>query len=81
MRIINNVSVEVFLGYFTGLRVLSGDLPFPVLIGTATVVHLLDGLICRLLAHNHGYSKNLWTILGIVFGLWALLALVLLPKR
>jgi hypothetical protein len=75
------VSFEVFLGYFTGLQVLAGDLPFPVLVGTATVVHLLDGLMCRLLAHNNGYSKNLWTILGTVFGIWALLTLVLLPKR
>jgi hypothetical protein len=75
------VSFKALLGYFTGLQVLGGDLPLPVLIGTATVVHLLDSLLCRLLAHNNGYPKNLWTILGAVFGIWALFTLVLLPKR
>lgn len=75
------VTFEVFLGYFTGLRLLEENLPFPTLVGTALVVHLLDGIMCRLFARNNGYPKNLWTILGCVFGIWAVVTLICLPKR
>jgi hypothetical protein len=75
------VGFEVFLGYFTGLRVLGGNIPFPTLLSTALVIHILDGVMCRLFARNNGYPKNLWTVLGFVFGIWAILFLVLLPKR
>jgi hypothetical protein len=75
------VSFEVFLGYFTGLRVLGENLSFPTLVVTALLVHLLDSIMCRLFARNNGYPKNLWTVIGFIFGVWAVLALVLLPKR
>jgi len=75
------VSFEVLVGYFTGLRVLGGNLSFSTLLGTALVVHLLDGIMCRLFAHNNGHPKNLWTVLGFIFGIWAMAALVLLPKK
>ena len=75
------MSFEIFLGYFTGLRFLTSDLPFPALLGTALIVHLLDGIMCRLFAYNNGYPKNLWTILGFLFGIWAIATLILLPKR
>lgn len=75
------MSIEVFLGYFTGLRLLSDTLPFPVLVGTALLIHLLDGIMCRLFARNNGYPKNLWTLMGFVFGIWAIATLIFLPKR
>jgi hypothetical protein len=75
------VGFEAFVGYFTGLRVLGGNLSFPTLLGTALVVHLLDGIMCRLFAHNNGHPKNLWTVLGFVFGVWAMATLVLLPRK
>lgn len=77
----DTVNIEVFLGYFTGLRVVSDPLPFPVLVGTALLVHLLDSVLCRLFARNNGYPQNLWTVLGFVFGIWAVVAIILLPKR
>jgi len=75
------VNFETFLGYFTGLRILGGNLFFSSLVVTAVVVHLLDGIMCRLFASNNGYPKNLWTILGFCFGVWAIAALLFLPKR
>jgi hypothetical protein len=75
------VSFEVLVGYFTGLRVLGGNLSFSTLLSTALVVHLLDGIMCRLFAHNNGHPKNLWTVLGFIFGIWAMATLVLLPKK
>jgi hypothetical protein len=75
------VSLEIFLGYFTGLGFLGQELSRATLIGTALFVHLLDGIICRLFAHNNGYPKNLWTLFGCLFGVWAIAVLILLPKR
>jgi len=75
------MNFEVFLGYFTGLRILQDNLAFPTLVGTALAVHLLDGIMCRLFARNNGFPKNLWTVLGLTFGIWAIVTLVLLPKR
>jgi hypothetical protein len=75
------VSLEVFLGYFTGLWMLSDDLPLPVLIGTSLLIHILDSIMCRLFARNNGYPKNLWTALGFFFGIWAIATLIFLPKR
>jgi hypothetical protein len=75
------VSVEVFLGYFTGLGFLGQEFSRSTMIGTALFVHFLDGILCRLFASNSGYSKNLWTVIGCLLGVWAIVILVLLPKR
>ena len=63
---------EVFLGYFTGLRFLDETITFSTLIGTALFLHLLDGIICGLIAKKEGRSLCLWII-----GVWALTALLL----
>ena len=75
------MSFATFVGYFTGLHFLGDTLSVPTLLGTALLVHLLDGIMCRLFAHNNGYPKNLWTLLGFLFGIWAMATLVLLPRR
>ena len=75
------MSFATFVGYFTGLHFLGDTLSVPTLLGTALLVHLLDGIMCRLFAHNNGYPKNLWTFLGFLFGIWAMATLVLLPRR
>jgi hypothetical protein len=69
------------LGYFTGLHFLNPDMDGATLLRTALVVHTCDAVMCRLFAHNNGYPKNLWTVLGFVFGIWALAVLILLPNR
>ncbi len=71
----------VFLGYFTGLRLLTSDLDPGTLLRTVLVIHICDSVMCRLFAHNNGYPKNLWTVLGFVFGIWAVAVLLILPRR
>lgn len=75
------MSLDVFLGYFTGLRLLAPDMQLETLLSTALVVHTCDAVMCRLFALNNRYPKNLWTLLGFVFGIWAVAVLVLLPRR
>lgn len=72
---------DVILGYFTGLRLLNPTMDAETLVRTALVVHACDAVMCRLFAHNNGYPKNLWTVIGFLFGIWALAVLILLPAR
>jgi len=77
----STVSWDIFLGYFTGLRLLSAHLDPGTLVRTVLVVHTCDSVMCRLFAHNNGRPKNLWTVLGFVFGIWAMAVLIVLPRR
>ena len=72
---------DVALSYLTGFHWLNPHLVGATLLRTVLVVHICDAVLCRLFAHNNGYSKNLWTALGLLFGLWAIAILLLLPKR
>src|SRR5262249_16378838 len=66
------VSLDTALAYLTGLRWIDPHLDSATLVRTALVVHTCDAVLCRLFAHNNGYSKNLWTALGFCFasGRW-----------
>ena len=75
------MSCDTLLGYLTGLRWINPHLDGAMLLRTALVVHSCDAVLCRLFAHNNGHSKTLWTVLGFVFGMWAVGLLLLLPKR
>lgn len=75
------MSWDEVLGYFTGLRLLTASIDPATLLRTIFVVHTCDAVMCRLFAHNNGYSKNLWTVLGFVFGIWAVAVLIVLPQR
>jgi hypothetical protein len=75
------VSWDILLSYLTGLRFLNPDMDAATLLRTALLVHTCDAVMCRLFAHNNGYSKNLWTLLGFTFGVWAVAILIVLPKR
>lgn len=69
------------LSVATGFHWINPSLSGAALLRTVLVVHITDAILCRLFAHNNGYSKNLWTVLGLVFGLWAVALILLLPKR
>lgn len=75
------MSWDIVLGYLTGLRFLDPGMAAATLLRTALLIHTCDAVMCRLFAHNNGYSKNLWTFLGFVFGVWAVAVLIVLPKR
>lgn len=75
------MSWDVIVGYLSGLRCVSPHIEPGVLVRTVVVVHLCDAIMCRVLAHNNGYSKNLWTGLGFVFGIWAVALLIVRPAR
>jgi hypothetical protein len=73
--------LNTFLGVLSGLRLLRAEIPLPTLAATMIVVNICDAIMCRLFAHNNGYPKNLWTAIGLVFGIWGVAALIVMPKR
>lgn len=75
------MDLKIFIGYFTGLYLVGENFTLPSLLVTAFVVHVMDGIMCRIFARNNGYPKNLWTTLGFCFGVWAIMALLLSPKK
>ncbi len=75
------MDLHTLLGYFTGIYFISGDLDATTLLGTAILVHILDAILCGLVAGSGGRSRSLWTLAGLFFGVWALAVVFLLPAR
>jgi hypothetical protein len=75
------MSFHTLLGYFTGLYFVKPDLDAPTLLRTAALVHVLDAILCGLVAGQSGRSKKIWTVAGLCFGIWSLAALFLLPSK
>ena len=69
------------LGYCSGLFFIKSDMDPATLWHTAALVHLLDAILCGVIANHSGRSKTLWTIAGAVCGIWALAAIFLLPVK
>lgn len=75
-------ALHTALGYLTGLAfVAATPLDWPTLLATAVLVNICDGIVCRVIARNNGYPTRLWFGLGLVFGVWAVAALLVAPKR
>jgi len=71
---------DVILGYASGLRLVAPEMDHLTLLRTLLVVHTCDAVLCRVFAHNNGYSKTRWTIAGLIFGIWAVAVLIALPR-
>ena len=69
------------VGYLTGLYLVRPEMEPATLLRTASLVHLLDAVLCRVVAGHSGRRKIPWTIAGLVFGVWALGLLFLLPAK
>ena len=73
--------MSAVIAYLSGLAFVAPDVTGPSLLGTALALHVCYAIMCRLFAHNNGYPKSLWTVLGFIGGLWAVAVLILLPRR
>ena len=69
------------LGYFSGLLFIRPEMDPVSLWRTAALVHLLDAILCGVIANHSGRSKLAWTIGGALGGIWALGILFLLPAK
>lgn len=73
--------LTTILAWSSGLRFIAPDLEPTTLFGTALAIHLTNAVVCRVLAHQNGRRRSLWTLLGLTGGLWAVAVLILLPQR
>ena len=69
------------VGYLSGLYFIKPNLDDSALAHTAFFVHLLDAILCHLIAGHSGRDKKLWTFAGLLLGIWVLATLFLLPDK
>jgi hypothetical protein len=74
-------NAAALLSTVSGLRFVAPGLDGATILGTGVVVQICHGILCRIFAHNNGYPRNTWTLLGLIGGLWAVALLILLPRR
>ena len=72
---------HTILGYLSGLYFIRADMDASTLLRTASLVHLLDAILCGLIAGQNGRNKKIWTAAGFFLGIWALATLFLLPGK
>jgi hypothetical protein len=75
------VDIYHVLGYLTGLLFFRPEIDPMTLLNTTALVHLLDAILCRVIAGHSGRPKNLWMAAGLILGIWALALLFLLPEK
>ena len=71
----------LLVGYFSGLLFIKADMEPASLWPTVALVHILDAILCGVVANHNGCDKFLWSVSGLVCGIWALGALFLLPAK
>jgi hypothetical protein len=75
------VDFSQLIGYFSGLLFIKPEMDPDSIWRTAALVHLLDAILCWVIANYSGRNKTMWTIAGAVCGIWALGTLFLLPDK
>lgn len=68
-------------GYLSGLLLIKPDMEPNSLYRTAVLVHFLDAILCSVIATHNGRRMVPWTFGGLIFGIWALGILFLLPEK
>ena len=69
------------VGYFTGLYFIKPNMDPASLLPTAALVHVLDAILCAIVANHSRRNVIGWTIGGLICGIWALGALFVLPAK
>jgi hypothetical protein len=69
------------IGYGSGLLFIKADMEPASLWSTLALIHILDAILCGVVAKHSGRNKYLWTVSGLICGIWALGALFLMPAK
>ena len=69
------------IGYLSGIYFIQPNLDPATLIRTASVIHILDALLCYVIATQSGRNRTIWTLAGLVLGVWAVGTLFLVAER
>lgn len=74
-------SWAALIGYASGVWIFAPSLRQEHLLPTILVIHSLDAILCRVFARNNGDRPNLWTAIGFLTGIWAVLYLLIHTRR
>ncbi len=69
------------IGHFSGIYFIQPNLDPTTLIRTSSAIHILDALLCYVIATQSGRNRTLWTLAGLVLGVWAVGTLFLVAER
>jgi hypothetical protein len=69
------------IGYFSGLLLIKPEMDPSSVWRTAALIHTLDAILCGVIANQSNRNRIVWTVAGLVLGIWALGALFLLPTK
>ncbi len=69
------------IGYLSGIYFIQPNLDPATLIRTASVIHILDALLCYVIATQSGRNRTIWTLAGLVLGVWGVGTLFLVVER
>ncbi len=72
---------QTILGYLSGVYFIKPDLEVSTLLRTAFLIHILDAVLCCLIATHSGRNKTIWTVAGLFLGIWGLGTIFLLPAK
>ncbi len=68
------------IAYLSGIYFIQPDLEPATLIRTASVIHLLDAILCYVIATQSGRNRTIWPLAGLVLGVWAVGTLFLVAE-
>ena len=74
------MSWETCLGYLSGLRFVTSDLDIATLLRTMAIVNICNAIMCRIIAGKHGMNRSVWTVAGLVGGVWSVAAVLFLSS-
>ena len=69
------------IGYLSGIYFIQPNLDPATLIRTVSVIHILDALLCYVIATQGGRNRTILTLAGLVLGVWAVGTLFLVVER
>ncbi len=75
------IDLVTAIGYLSGIYFIQPNLDPVTLIRTASVIHILDALLCYVIATQSGRNRTIWTLAGLVLGVWTVGTLFLIVEK
>jgi hypothetical protein len=69
------------IGYLSGITFIQPHLEPATFIRTVSVIHLMNAVLCYVVATQSGRNRTIWTLAGLVLGVWAVGTLFILVER
>lgn len=69
------------IGYLSGVYLIEPELENGSLAATLIVIHVLDCILCSIIARHSGRKPGAWALAGLTLGVWGVLPLLLLPAK